>query len=372
MSEIADALLTQWTQFKVENDARLKEIEKFGAASAETSAKVDRLNDAIDELQTRANRPQMPALPQDGKPLAFQARLRDKWATPAMRNAAMQIATAEGTDFVPIQYASDVSMGLQAESLFRPICPPVVPMSSHTMAFPTLTNSTAAILTPEEGNVSEVEPSTGTITAHAYRYTKLVKAARELVADTAYPLWEAVLAPDFAHAFALAENLVFTSGAGTDRPQGILVGGTASATAAAVAAITADEVINLFYSLDHRHRASARCRWMANDATFKQVRKFVDANGNYLWQPGLQSGQPDRLMGVPAVPNSDMAAPASNKKVLVIGDFDFFKLFERDEMRLQVLVELYAYTGQVGYLSEKRFDGRVMLATAFQYLTTKT
>lgn len=370
MSEIADALLTQWTQFRAENDRRLAEIEKTGHGSAEQVQLVDRLNDAVsslqdkvDSLETRLNRPHAaPSAPKDEQVAGYKG-----WLRRGIVDAAMQEGTTtEGGYTVPVPMYGDVLQGLQDISYFRRAGARIVPMTKWKMDVPTLTNSTAAILTAEEAGVSEVEPTVGTIQAVAYKYTKLVKASKELVADAAFDLWGVILSPDFAQAFAKAENAAFTSGTGSSQPQGITAGGTSAVTAAATTAVTADEVISCFYALDERHQPNAT--WMMLNATAKAIRQLKDGNGQYLWAAGF-AGAPQSILGAPLIINNVMPAMTTGLKPIIVGNFAYYWIFDRQGMDLQRLVELYAGNGQVGFLADKRFDGHVMLATAFQYIT---
>lgn len=369
--ELVDQIKSQFEQFKVQNDQRLAEIAKHGEASAETSAKVDRLNDSlsavsdrIEALENRANRPLMPGrtAPEDE-----QVRVFKDWLHKGIQNAAMQEGTTtEGGYTVPTPMSNDIVMGLQAESIFRSAGARVVPMTNWKMDVPTLTKSTRAIQTAEEGAVSEVEPTVGTVQAVAYKFTKLVKASKELVADSKFDLWGQILAPDFAHAFALAENADFTTGDGSGHPQGITVGGTSAATTASATAVTADEIMDCFYSLDYRLQGNAK--WMMANATVKAIRKLKDGDGQYLWAPGF-AGEPATILGRPLIKNDDMPAMTAGLKPIIVGDFSYFWIFDRQEMSLQRLVELYAGNGQIGFLADKRFDSHVMLATAFYFLT---
>lgn len=371
-NDVVDALLTQWTQFRAENDARLAELAKRGEASAETNAKVDRLNDMVadsqarvDAMEVRLNRPgsapaNAPA--QDEHVKGFKA-----WMSRGILNAAMQEGTTtEGGHTVPTPMYSEILQGLQDISIMRRVGARVIPMTAWKMDVPTLTNSTAAILTAEEGSVSEVEPTVGTVQAVAYRYTKLAKVSKELVADSAFDIWGTILAPDYAQAFAKAENAAFTTGDGSGKPQGITVGGTAGVTAVSDTTPTADEIIDLFYALDERHQAEAT--WMMANASAKIIRKLKDGDGQYLWTPGFAAA-PQSILGRPLVINSSMPASTTGLKAYIVGNFAYYWIFDRQEMALQRLVELYAGNGQVGFLADKRFDGHVMLATAFQYMT---
>lgn len=372
MSELTDAMLTLTTQFKAQNDIREAEAKKFGDATAETNAKVDRLNDSIsameaklEAVENRVSRPGMvPGAPtHDEQVDAFKA-----WMRTGIRNAAMTEGTdGQGGYTVPTPMATELLQGLQAQSIFRQIGCPVKQMTSWKMDWPTLTNSTTAIQVNEEGNASEVEPTIGTVAVQAYKFSKLSKVSKELAADSIFDVWGQILSPDFAQAFAKAENATFTTGTG-GAPNGVVTGGTAGVTAAATTAVTSDELIDLFYALDYRHQSAAK--WMMANSTVKLLRKLKDDDGQYLWAPGF-AGEPPTILGQPLIKNDSMPAATAGLKPIIVGDFSYFYIFDREGFSLQRLNELYAYTGQIGFLAEKRFDSHVMLATAFQYITMK-
>lgn len=277
---------------------------------------------------------------------------------------------SEGGYLVPEQYYAEVVRGLKDASIIRAAGARVIQMTSDTMEVPTMTQSTAAVIVDEEGNYSDVDPSFGHVTFTPFKFTKLVKVSEELAADAAFDMWGQVLAPDFAQAFAAAENTYFTIGDGTTGPQGVVTGAGTGVTAAAVNAITADEIIDLYYSLNYLYRGNAV--WMMNDAVLKYVRKLKDGAGDYLWTPGLNSGRPDMLLGRPVITNNSMAATLqASAKVILFADFSYYWIGQRAQMTVDRNPFLYMYNGQIGYFARMRVDGNVMLQEAFKLLVMK-
>ena len=108
-----------------------------------------------------------------------------------------------------------------------------------------------------------------------------------------------------------------------------------------------------------------------NDATVSLLRKLKDNNGAYLWQPSVQAGQPDKLLGYdlytsPYVPTVEAGAFA-----IAFGDFQNYWIGDRAGRTVQRLNELYATNGQVGYVATERVDGKVILAEGIQLLQMK-
>lgn len=98
------------------------------------------------------------------------------------------------------------------------------------------------------------------------------------------------------------------------------------------------------------------------------LRKLKDGNGAYLWQPSVQAGQPDRLLGYPLY--TSPYVPVAEANALA---YRFRRLPELLDCRphgrtVQRLNELYAGNGQVGFLATERVDGKVILPEGIQLL----
>jgi len=293
-------------------------------------------------------------------------------AIPTAYKAAMQEGTAtEGLELVPEEWSSELVTAISAAGVILPLSR-VVRMTREQMHVATLTASAAAVLVAEEGSYDEKEPTTADIDVVAYKYTRLSKASDELVADNQFDLWGQILSPDFSNAFSLAMDAGGTTGTGSTQPQGVVVGSTKGVDAASASAITADELIDLYHSLGYQYRARPKTSFMAHDSTIKAVRKLKDSDNQYLWRPGLEAGQPDRLLGNRLVTNNNMATIAASAKTVLFGDFSYFWIFLREGITMKRLEELYSETGQIGFRAYQRWDSHVMLATAFYHILHPT
>jgi len=101
------------------------------------------------------------------------------------------------------------------------------------------------------------------------------------------------------------------------------------------------------------------------------LRKLKDQNGQYLWQPSVQAGQPDKLLGYeihtsPYVPTLEAGAYA-----VAFGDFHNYWIADRTGRTVQRLVELYSTNGQVGFVGTERVDGKIILPEGIQLLQMK-
>ena len=104
------------------------------------------------------------------------------------------------------------------------------------------------------------------------------------------------------------------------------------------------------------------------DATAKLIRKLKDSNGVYMWQPGLQAGDPDMLLGKPVIASTAMPAATTGLKSVVFGDMSCYTVADRQGAILQRLNEIYAPNGQVGFRMVKRMDGKVVDAAGIKHL----
>lgn len=276
---------------------------------------------------------------------------------------------SEGGYLIPDQFISELVMGLKDASIIRQAGARVITVNGDSIKVPYITNSTAAVLTDEEGEYSDVDPSFGQVTFTPFKFTRVCKVAEELAADAAFDVWGQALAPDFTQAFAAAENSYLTTGTGNSQPQGVVTGAGVGKTTASATAITADEIIDLYHSLNYLYRQNAV--WMMADSTIAYIRKLKDSTGQYLWQPGLAMGQPDMILGRPVITNNSMAAIASTAKTVLFGDFRYYWIAQRAGFSIDRNPYLYQLYGQVGYFARQRLDGRVVLAEAFKVLQQK-
>jgi HK97 family phage major capsid protein len=286
--------------------------------------------------------------------------------------AAMQEGTeSEGGYLVPEGYSQEIIAALKDMSILRRAGARVISVTgTDSFNVPTLSHSTAAVKTSEEGAYSEVEPTVGEVTFVPMKLTKLVKVSEELLMDSRIDLMRQVLMPDFEQAFASAENTYFVSGSGSgsSEPQGITVGASDSGvTTSSASTISADNIIDTYHALGYLYRQNAV--WLMNDTTIKAIRKLKETTtGNYLWQPGLTAGQPDTIMGRPVYTLNTMPELGTeDNKVIIFGDLSYYWIVDFGSESVRRLDELYSGNGQVGFRAYRRIGGNVMLDDAIVY-----
>lgn len=206
------------------------------------------------------------------------------------------------------------------------------------------------------------------INLDAHKLHVAVKVTEELLYDNAFGL-ENYLIRQFSKALANAEEEAFLNGDGTGKPLGIFAeegGGQIGVTAASATDITTDEIINLVYALKRPYRKKAK--FIMNDATIAVICKLKDENGQYLWQPSLQVGEPDRLLGYEVMTSAYVPTIAAGKPVIAFGDFSYYNIGDRGVRSFAELKELFAGNGMVGFVAKERVDGKLVLAEGVQVL----
>lgn len=157
------------------------------------------------------------------------------------------------------------------------------------------------------------------------------RATQQMLDDAAIDL-EAWLAGEVQGEFSRQENIAFLSGDGVNKPHGLLTYVTGAANAArhpfgaikvktsggAATLADADKIVDLIYDLPAEHRANAK--FYMNRLTQGIVRKLKDGDGNYLWQPSFQAGQPATLAGYPVVELPDLPDVGANAIPVLFGD----------------------------------------------------
>ena len=301
---------------------------------------------------------------------SFWNAMRAKAVRPDVMNALQIGSDTEGGYLVPDEYEKTLVESLEEENLFRKIAK-VITTSSGDRKIPVVATKGTASWVDEEGTINESDDAFYQVSIGAYKLGTLIKVSEELLNDSVFNL-ESYISKEFARRIGSKEEDAFFNGDGVGKPIGIFNstgGAEVGVTAASSTAITADELIDLFYSLKAPYRKNAV--WVLNDATIKAIRKLKDNNGNYLWQPALTANTPDTILGRPVFTSSYVPTIAAGAKTIAFGDFSYYWVADRQSRSFKRLNELYAATGQVGFVATQRVDGKLILPEAIKVLAQK-
>lgn len=301
---------------------------------------------------------------------SFWNVMRSKNVRPDVADA-LQIGTdSEGGYLVPDEFENALVMALEEENIFRKLAH-VINTSSGDRKIPVVASKGSASWVDEEGTISDSDDAFSQVSIGAYKLGTLIKVSNELLNDNAFNL-ESYISKEFARRIGSKEEEAFFTGNGSGKPIGIFNatgGAEVGVTTASATAITADEIIDLFYSLKAPYRKKAV--WILNDATVKAIRKLKDKNDNYLWQPALTAGTPDTILGRPVYTSSYVPTIAAGAKTIAFGDFSYYWIADRQGRIFKKLNELYAATDQTGFVATQRVDGKLVLPEAIKVLQQK-
>lgn len=288
------------------------------------------------------------------------APVKRAWQAEREHRALSTSATAGG-ETIPEGFMREFELSLLAFGGMRQVSRIVRTATGNDLPWPTSndTGNSGAILA-ENAAVTEQDIVTAAITFNAFKYTsKLVRVSIELLQDTAFNL-VTVLGRMLGERIGRITNTHFTTGDASSKPNGIVTAAGVGVTAASGTAITSDELIDLFHSVDPAYRGPGS-GWMMADGVAKLIRKLKDGNSQYLWQPGLTIGMPDVMLGAPVTINQDMdQVPAVNDLVVIFGQLNKYIIRDVANMRLRRLVERYADNDQEGFVAFSRHDGDLL------------
>lgn len=282
-----------------------------------------------------------------------------------LHNVLSEGVDANGGYLVPEEFERQIVDALREENVMRQLCKIIT--TANERKIPIAGTHSVAAWTAENAAYTESNPTFDQKTIDAYKLTDLIKVSIELLDDSAFPL-EPYIAQEFANAFGVAEETAFCVGSGSGQPTGLFTanGGIVGVTAAGATAVTADEIISLIYALKAPYRKNAK--FLMNDSTVAALRKLKDGNGQYLWQPSVQAGQPDKLLGYDIFTSPYVPVMAAGAYAIAYGDFQNYWIADRTGRTVQRLNELYSTNGQVGFVATERVDGKIIMPEGIQLL----
>lgn len=293
----------------------------------------------------------------------FQKYMKASKNTAGRFSNDLQIGTnTDGGFLVPIEFDRELVIALEEYNEIRQWA--TVLRTSSERKIPLESDDGVAAWIGEGTPYPVSEPRFDQATLDAYKLGRILLITEELMNDSFINM-PAYIANLYGRTFGYAEEDAFVNGDGVGKPTGMVQGSTLGHTAAGLA-ITSDELIDLYHSLKPPYRG--RARWMMHDQTIKLVRKLKDGEGQYLWQPGLQAGQPDMLLGRPLAISDKMPQVVAGARSVIFGDMSYYRIGDRVGRSMMRLDERYADTGHVGFRMNQRTDGILPLGEAIKHL----
>ena len=358
---------------------------KMAAADAEAYEKMEtdiaEMTKTIDRLEKQAELDKKLAMPV-GKPLVGNPGVPEKKGTASdqyrmamltalrsnfrtVSNVLQEGVDASGGYLVPDEYDRRLVDVLDEENIMRGLATKITTSGEHKINI--AATKPAASWIEEGGALTFGDATFDQKLMDAHKLHVAIKITEELLYDNAFNL-ESFIITQFGKAIANAEEDAFLNGDGVGKPKGLFTDAQTGLTIDTVD-IKADDIIDLVYKLKRPYRKNAS--FITNDSTLGVLRKLKDDNGNYLWQPSLQAGEPDRLLGYSVRTSQFAPKLAAGKVAIAFGDYSYYNIGDRGHRSLQELKELFAGNGMVGYVMKERVDGLLILPEAVQLLKVK-
>jgi HK97 family phage major capsid protein len=208
--------------------------------------------------------------------------------------------------------------------------------SGENLQIPSQSAFSTATIVGQGSSIGTSEPTFNAFqTLSSFKFSALAQLSRELILDAGVDI-VGFLAEQFGNSFGFAIGDKIVNGTGTLEPTGFLaVAGTGVTGASATSgAFTADNVIDLVYSLDGSLRNRPTFAMLANSTSIAALRKLKDSQGRYFFDVGVGLDRRDLVLGVPVIETPAMPSPAAGANSLAVGDLK--SLYIRNAGGLQV------------------------------------
>ncbi|XUU49166.1 phage major capsid protein [Serratia nematodiphila] len=386
---VAQELKGNFEEFTKKNDKRLDAIE---AEKGKLSETVDTLNGKLSELDNLKSQleeelaaAKRPGGGKDSKAatehkagwLQFVRKGKDDGLAELEQKAMQTTTDPDGGYAVPEELDRNIISALKDEVVMRAECTVITMGTPNYKKLVNQGGTNSGWVGETDGrpetktsNLGVIEPVWGEIYGNPM--------ATQTMLDDAFFDVENFIVSDLTQEFAEQEEIAFTNGDGNKKPKGLLAYGSdikddkerewgklQHLLAGKPDAITADEIVKLVYTLRKPYRSGAR--WMMNNSTLFTVRTLKDSQGNYLWQPGLQLGQPSSLLSYGIAENEQFPDIAGDGTPIGFGNFKrCFTILDRIGVRM--LRDPYTKKPFVGFYTTKRVGSMMVDSNSVKLL----
>ncbi|PZQ56263.1 MAG: phage major capsid protein [Novosphingobium pentaromativorans] len=216
-----------------------------------------------------------------------------------------------------------------------------------------------------DDNSGDLEFGEASLSAYVFA-TPWLKISFELLQDSAFNI-EQFVGRKLGERLGRGANKLLTIGTGANQPRGVVTASARGKLAAAVAALTADELIDLQHSVNAAYRRSPSCRWMFADTTLAAIRKLKDGEGRFLWTMGdVRVDAPDQILGKPYSVNDDVPEIGAGARSVLFGDMSRYTVRKVGSPLIGTVRE--RFWPKVGLAGIIRYDGDLLDAAAVKHL----
>jgi len=236
----------------------------------------------------------------------------------------------------------------------------------ENLQIPSIATYSSGTVASEGAAIGESDPVFNSfVTLGAFKYSFLTQVSRELVEDNGVDIL-GFLASQVGQSLGYSVNTALTTGTGTVEPNG-LVSRAGSALTGTSLSPTADNLIDLVYSVDTAGRRLPGTGFQMNGASIAAVRKLKDSAGYYLFQPSLSAEARDLLLGYSIYENPAMASAASAVKPVIFGNLPSYYVRQVGGIKLDRSDDFAFNTDLVTFRATFRVDGNLVQTSHVKY-----
>jgi len=238
----------------------------------------------------------------------------------------------------------------------------------ENLQIPRLSTYSVGTTNAEAALLGESDPAfSAFITLGAFKYGFLTQVSQELLEDSGVDMLS-FLADQVGNALGFAVGSALTVGTGTVEPTGIVTASSVGGTSGTATGFTADNLIDLLYSLDGGARNLPGVGWMMTGKSIGLVRKLKDTAGNYVFQPSLSMDSPDMLLGKPIYENPSMAEATTGTKSVIVGHLPSYYVRSVGGLKLDRSDDFAFSAGLATFRATFRVDGNLPQTSHVKHL----
>jgi HK97 family phage major capsid protein len=238
----------------------------------------------------------------------------------------------------------------------------------ENLQIPSLSTYSVGTVNAEAATMGESDPAFNAfITLSAYKFGFLTQVSLELLEDSGVDML-GFLADQVGNAVGFAVGSALTVGTGSSQPNGIVTASSVGGTSGTATGFTADNLIDLYYSLDGAARQLPGVGWQMTGKSIGLVRKLKDTAGNYVFQPALGIGSPDTLLGQPIYENPSMAEATTGLKAVIVGHMPSYYVRQVGGIKLDRSDDFAFSAGLATFRATMRVDGNLPQTSHIKHL----
>lgn len=283
-----------------------------------------------------------------------------------LRTAFATQVSANGGFAVPQSWADGVRDILVDIGAIRRLATVQQTVGGNIFHVPVVGTPGTATLRAEAGALNESEDTLGEVQMAAWEVSQLIKTSREFLRDGVNV--DQYIQRRAGQGIGIKEGALFAVGTGSSQPKGLVPAATVGKTAASTTAIAYADMVDLLYSVSSPYRNLPSAAFIVADTTAASLMKLVDSQNRPLWIPNTAVGQPDTFLGKPIYTDPNVPAIATGNRSVVFGAISEYMVRVAGTLEIQILQELYAGNGQVGFWVREYVDGNLLTLSAVKAL----